>query len=63
MQQSTNRKTNASKSIPKSTAQKSMVSKKPGQGSSNNKNQPPKYKIDAITRDNFDVSTRKENIT
>lgn len=60
MQQSTTKKTsNMSKSIPKSTAQKTSISKKPGQGSSGNNKQAIKYKMDAITKDNFDISGRK----
>ena len=64
MQQSTAKKTsNMSKSIPKSTAQKSSASKNLAPGLSKNKQPTIKYKIDAVTRDNFDIGNRKENIT
>ena len=50
------------KSIPKSTiGQKGGAGKKMDRnGSSKNAN---KYKMDAITKDNFDISSKKENIT
>ena len=50
------------KSLPKSTVQKSSASK----ANKNAKSKGPpaqKYKISAITKDNFDISTKKENIT
>lgn len=56
MRSSTKKTSNASKSIPKSTVQKNNSTNKPA---ASNKNAPPKYKIDAITKDNFDVSGRK----
>ena len=62
MRSSTKKTSNASKSIPKSTTQKNTLASKPG-GAMANKNAPPKYKIDAITKDNFDLSGKKENIT
>lgn len=53
MQRSTTKKTsNMSQSIPKTTGQKTAIGKKPSQGA-NNKQLASKYKIDAITRDNF----------
>lgn len=48
-------------SLSKSPPQKSISSKK--EAPSKNLAKPPKYKIDAITKDNFEVSSVKMNIT
>jgi hypothetical protein len=48
-----------SKSIPKSTVQKSVISVKKGDKPGNKNAAVSKYKIDAITKDNFDVSSKK----
>ena len=48
-----------SKSLPKSTVQKSVASKQPNKGAKAKGPPPQKYKINAITRDNFDIGTKK----
>ena len=52
------------KSVPKSTIQKSSASKPTNKNSKGGKGvTAEKYKINAITKDNFDISSKKENIT
>ena len=52
-----------SKSIPKSSLQKSVTTAKKAE-KSGAKNAPvSKYKIDAITKQNFEITSKKENIT
>lgn len=60
-QTSTSKGNTASKSIPKSTIGQRGAAKKIDRNSSSKA--VSKYKIDAITRDNFDISTKKDNIT
>ena len=56
-------KTN-SKSIPKNTGQKSLQSKQVSGKNSKQKGAiGQKYKINAITKDNYEISYRKDNIT
>lgn len=54
------KQSNKSSSLSKSPPQKSISSKKESPGKSG---KPPKYKIDAITKDNFEASAAKLNIT
>lgn len=56
-QTGTSKGNTGSKSISKSTAQKGAGGKKLERN--NSKNIGNKYKIDAITRDNFDIGSRK----
>lgn len=55
------KQSNKSSSLSKSPPQKSISSKKEVPSKSLSK--PAKYKIDAITKDNFEVSSTKLNIT
>lgn len=55
------KQTNKTSSLSKSPPQKSISVKK--ESPSKNLTKPAKYKIDAITKDNFEVSSAKLNIT
>ena len=62
-QTSTSKGNTGGKSIPKSTiGQRGAAAGKKGDKNSGGKGS-NKYKIDAITKDNFDISGKKENIT